>query len=119
VPRGKLFEVPPSFPTSRKEFVKALLYEKASWRDMFPVVPPIRDVDVEWRMSGPSFPGDMRRVEKVIFDELDENDGLRMGLLFDICEEWKGPDKHLGFGIEWMCDGDENVDPNVKLDRSM
>jgi hypothetical protein len=86
---------------------------------MFPVVPPIRDVDVEWRMSGPSFPGDMRRVGKVNFDELDENDGLRMGLLFDICEEWKGPDKHLGFGIEWMCDGDENVDPNVKLDRSM
>ncbi|KAH7090429.1 hypothetical protein FB567DRAFT_290968 [Paraphoma chrysanthemicola] len=111
---------PQTFPAHKKKFVKALLYEKASWRDMFPVLPPIRHVDVERRSPGKYSPGtyrteDSMRTGSINFDQLDENDGLRMGVLFDICEEWNKTDKNISFGVEWMCSG--NVDPNLRLER--
>ncbi|KAH7075707.1 hypothetical protein BKA63DRAFT_305156 [Paraphoma chrysanthemicola] len=112
---------PQTFPALRKKFVKALLYEKAIWRDMFPVVPPIRHVDVERRSPGRYSPGvyrieDYMRTGKINFDQLDEDDGLRMGLLFDLCEEWNEEDKNIGFFVEWMCSGD--VDPSLRLERT-
>ncbi|KAF2036381.1 hypothetical protein EK21DRAFT_106483 [Setomelanomma holmii] len=107
---------PQGFPIHKKKLLRAIEYEKASWREMFPVLPPIRNVVVERRSPGTFFTGDKVRTGRVSFKELDNNDGLRMGLLFDICEEWKEPKENVAFGIEWMCTGD--LDPRLRLERS-
>ncbi|KAF2740997.1 hypothetical protein EJ04DRAFT_571734 [Polyplosphaeria fusca] len=78
---------------------EALACEGASWRRMYPVFPPVDTFETwETHMTG-YWDYDTKGV---IPEKLFEADGgLRMGLLFDLAEEWKDNTRESGFRVRW------------------
>ncbi|ORY18878.1 hypothetical protein BCR34DRAFT_582795, partial [Clohesyomyces aquaticus] len=82
------------------EFRRAVVYSKASWRNMFPVLPPIRksttlkeEFTSYWIYCTPG---------SVPLEALPANDGLRMGFLFDIVEFWHGEANAQSVELTWQ-----------------
>ncbi|KAF2257282.1 hypothetical protein BU26DRAFT_40374 [Trematosphaeria pertusa] len=94
------------FPCGEEKFLQALLYRDASWRRMFPVVPPVRRVEVHQEIRPGRFADNERKNGRIALDDLPEKDGLRMGMLFDIAEEWKKPLNASLFHVKWVGDVD-------------
>ncbi|KAF2676041.1 hypothetical protein K458DRAFT_195011 [Lentithecium fluviatile CBS 122367] len=93
---------PDDLYTETSKFREAIVYPAASWRKMFPVVPPVRYMYVDQRLHTEQGIG----TGHIDLDGVLQNDGLRMGMLFDVAEEWKKPFYGSSFNLAWMGDVD-------------
>ncbi|KAF2464860.1 uncharacterized protein BDR25DRAFT_93470 [Lindgomyces ingoldianus] len=81
-------------------FRKALVRAKASWRQMFPVVPPVQNLNAHEAVLTSYWIHD--RWGPIPLKDVGTNDGLRMGLLFDIIECWNGHCTCRSVTLSWM-----------------
>lgn len=98
------------YPEYRHRFKKRICYEKATWRKMFPVIPPVQNVQVV-ELTKKNWDIQTRRSDHRLRTgriSVDGNEGLRMGMMFDIGEEWHKPTKRFKFFITWFGEFDSN-----------
>lgn len=84
---GYFFNLPLSAERDAK-IRESIVYEKASWRTMFPVVPPVREFRVTCENLTDYW--DYYSIGEIPLPTVGQKDGLRMGLLFDVFEEFGG-----------------------------
>ncbi|KAF2268148.1 hypothetical protein CC78DRAFT_613361 [Lojkania enalia] len=92
-----------SFPQRDKRYQDAVVRANASWRCMYPVLPPIRQV-VASELEENEYNRHSYRSGYISTRMLKRMDGLRMDLLFDIAEAWMWNRhyKSVKFEIEWQ-----------------
>ncbi|KAF2116773.1 hypothetical protein BDV96DRAFT_631067 [Lophiotrema nucula] len=90
------------FPDRTVSFCGPLTYEKASWRDMYPMLPPFRQVKIFKFQTGGYY--DEHQTGEMSSVKLQKSGATTMGMLFDICEEWKEPDPKTEFRVRWELD---------------
>lgn len=91
---------PVGFPADREGFPKVISYAKASWRQMFPVLPPIQELNAyKQTVAGGYWCENCNGMLPA--EKLQADGGLRMGLLFDIVEDWHDAGTAEMFTVTW------------------